>query len=245
MDDLYNFDIDGSTPWSRNQPDALSDFSARLAIVEHIKSLQPDSMLDLGCGEGYLAEQTKGAWGNFLGIDNSPAMVNAAHNRRLLNAYFLNADLRLLNQIQLPLRSFDVITAIFSLNYLTTKEGRTLVEFALDHLTQDGTLIVTLPHPFVTSIESRNSDFQWDTVTNYFDSDQWLTGQMRTLSNRKLSVGAFHKTFSDLLEMIPREFLQHTQIDELGFRNNTNCPTHFSKLVGKPLHVKISITKKQ
>ena len=245
MDDLYNFETGGATPWSRNQPDALSDFSARMDIVEHINSLKPNSILDLGCGEGYLAQQTIGAWGSFLGIDNSEAMVNSAQNRRLSNASFMNADLRLLTQIQLPLKSFNLITAIFSLNYLTVQEGKTLIEFALDHLTLDGTMIITLPHPFVTSVESLNPDFQWETVTNYFNSDQWLTGHMKTLSNRKLSVGAFHKTFADLFEMVPTEFLQHTHIDELGFRGNSNCPIHFSKLVGQPLHVKISITKKR
>jgi SAM-dependent methyltransferase len=78
------------------------------AILEAVLDQQPETVLDLGCGEGWLARALAEHGIRVTGIDASPALIEAARARGggefHVNAYD-----------EIDLGSFDVIAANFSL----------------------------------------------------------------------------------------------------------------------------------
>lgn len=243
MRDLYSFDDNKSSPWERKDADAVSDFSARRSIIADIKALKPPTILDLGCGEGYIAAKTLGHWESFIGIDCSEKMLLSAANRQLPNARFALGDIRD-NRTYAELEGpFDLITSVFSMNYLSVTEARSATHKALDLLAKNGRMIITHPHPFVTFEKTNSANFSWGTAPSYFSSDHWCEGHMGTVSGKSLAVGSYHKTFEDLLSIIPNQFIERTKIQELGFLTPDQCPTEFSDLVGRPLHVQLTLSR--
>jgi cyclopropane fatty-acyl-phospholipid synthase-like methyltransferase len=243
LKDLYKFEDQETSPWERQEADAVSDFSARHSIISDIRALKPSAVLDLGCGEGYIAASTAGYWESFVGVDHSEKMLLSARNRHLPNAEFALGDIRqpaTFANLQGP---FDLITSIFSLNYLKVEEARTSIQRAVDLLADDGRIIITHPHPFITFEKNNSEHFSWETVSSYFFSDYWCQGQMNTISGKSLAVGSFHKTFEDLLSIIPSCLLGRSKVEELGFSTREKCPSEFSDLVGRPLHIKLTLSR--
>jgi len=245
MSDLYTFNqVDQPLPWARDNPNIVSDFSARVNIITEVEMLQPTTILDLGCGEGYLAHRTSHAWSKFVGLDSSSQMINEAKKRAIKGATFLDIDLTNRVAREAVKGKYELITAIFLFNYFTLNESKTVVQWALEHLAPRGVMIITHPHPIVTYSLPTTKTFSWQSSDNYFATDTWLNGKMATLDKNELRVGAYHKTFQDLLSLTPNTVEFTSEFEELGFLTSDNCPHQFLELVGKPLHVKIKIIKK-
>ena len=65
--------------WARRQPVLLSDYTARPFVMTRLGCLSGEAVLDLGCGEGYVARQVKEAGASrLLGIDVSEGMITLA-----------------------------------------------------------------------------------------------------------------------------------------------------------------------
>ena len=71
---------DSASPmWARNKNLLLSDFTARPYVLEELAPLPGRRVLDLGCGEGFVARQIKAAGAeSVLGIDLSEGMIEQA-----------------------------------------------------------------------------------------------------------------------------------------------------------------------
>jgi len=103
--------------------------SAQLDLLLHVTQLGPaHRVLDLGCGNGMMAEYLSDVTGSHItGLDYiAPAITRAqertaAKSKRLV---FLVGDI---NQLELPPQSFDIVLSIdsiyFSENYTTTIEA--------------------------------------------------------------------------------------------------------------------------
>src|ERR1700730_8770211 len=65
--------------WARQEPMILSDFTARPVVLHELAPLAGKHVLDLGCGEGYVARLVAQAGGqSVFGIDISSEMVGRA-----------------------------------------------------------------------------------------------------------------------------------------------------------------------
>src|ERR1700691_6662725 len=65
--------------WARQEPMILSDFTARPLILQELAPVAGKHVLDLGCGEGYVARLASQAGAQSLfGIDISSEMVGRA-----------------------------------------------------------------------------------------------------------------------------------------------------------------------
>lgn len=80
------------------------------AILEAVLGQEPETVLDLGCGEGWLARALAAHGVKVTGIDGSPALIDAA--RELGGGEFLVLPYRELGSLN---RTFDVAVANFSL----------------------------------------------------------------------------------------------------------------------------------
>jgi predicted TPR repeat methyltransferase len=71
--------------WQRNGPVLLSDYSARPFVMQLCEPLEGITMLDIGCGEGYVGrELLKRGASRIHGIDISSAMIEKAEEEKQL-----------------------------------------------------------------------------------------------------------------------------------------------------------------
>lgn len=83
------------------------------AIVRAVLGLQPQNVLDLGCGEGWLARALHAEGISVVGVDGSAALIAAA--RELGGGQFLHLSYEELSSTTEIDERFDAIVANFSL----------------------------------------------------------------------------------------------------------------------------------
>ena len=111
--DIYNAQ---ASQWSREEPVLLSDFSARPFLLELCEPIANATVLDLGCGEGYVSRELmkRGARQTF-GLDISEKMIATAQshqqNDRWNGLRFAVADIRNFESLDKDL--YDLVTAVF------------------------------------------------------------------------------------------------------------------------------------
>ena len=95
-------------------------------LVERIER-EPSSILDLGCGTGYLTEllSKRFPWAQITAVDFAPAMIELAR-KRVPDALFLACDIE---ELELEPASYDLIVSNATIQWLTEPE-RTLARLA-------------------------------------------------------------------------------------------------------------------
>ena len=75
-------------------------------------------IVDVGCGVGAPAQYLQGSYQKYIGIDQSPEMIDAAKvfNREVVQAEFFADNVK---ETRLPLSSADVILSIGALHHMT------------------------------------------------------------------------------------------------------------------------------
>ena len=134
--------------WIRIIRQRLDPFRTELTDAAVLKALAPgrgETVLDAGCGEGYLTRRLAGRGADAVGVDRSAGLIGAAvaaGGRPPGRARFLLGDLR-----SLPLagRSFDAVLCNHSLNELRSPQPA-FSEFARI-LRPGGRLVVLMLHP--------------------------------------------------------------------------------------------------
>lgn len=90
---LYN---EQASKWSRDKPRCLSDFTGRPLVYDMIRDhIQGATVLDLGCGEGYVSRKmTSMGAKKVVGIDVSGGMIKCAkeHKDKSNTEYFIVGD---------------------------------------------------------------------------------------------------------------------------------------------------------
>ncbi|HEX2059363.1 MAG TPA: class I SAM-dependent methyltransferase [Thermoanaerobaculia bacterium] len=109
------------------------------AIVDAILERRPRTVLDLGCGEGWLARALAAHGVSVTGVDASPALVDAAREKGGGTFHVQPYDRLALDG------KYDVVAANFSL----LEENLQPVFRALHPLTQDAMIIQTVHPAFV------------------------------------------------------------------------------------------------
>lgn len=104
-----------------------------------------DRVLDVGCGNGRLRQAFKTKVVDYVGIDNSGALIKLAQENQELKVSqqeFLVGDILELDQLSLT--NFDYIYCVAVLNHLPSKSLRVKALEQMKHkLTDDGKLIIT------------------------------------------------------------------------------------------------------
>lgn len=117
------------------------------ALLEAVTSRAPGRLLDVGCGEGWLARALAPHGFEVVGIDGSEELIASAEELGGGTFQFLGYE-QLTSRPDLVAGPFDSVVCNFSL----LSESLTAVLRALaDRLTPDGELIVQTVHPFVAA----------------------------------------------------------------------------------------------
>jgi 2-polyprenyl-3-methyl-5-hydroxy-6-metoxy-1,4-benzoquinol methylase len=133
-------------PWTRalrSQSIASRKLVTDQAIIDAVRSVAPRRVLDIGCGEGWLARALHSVGVDVLGIDAVPDLI--AEAKRLGCGDFEVRSYRDVAAGALNRGSFDTVVCNFSL--LGNESVESLVGAARSYLTVPGYFIVQTLHP--------------------------------------------------------------------------------------------------
>jgi ubiquinone/menaquinone biosynthesis C-methylase UbiE len=88
-------------------------------IHDHIRTIPPGEMLELGCGTGHWTEYFSCQGFKVTATDNSEAMLRIAETKKIKNAVFLKADAA---ELPFPDHSFPVITSVTMLEFVENEK---------------------------------------------------------------------------------------------------------------------------
>lgn len=108
----------------------------RCVIDEYLRPEAGDRVLDLGCGPGDILALFGGV--SYLGVDLSPAYIDAARREYGHRARFICADVR---ELVLDEEQFDAVIAIGMLHHLDDDAAAGLVELSRAVLRRGGRLV--------------------------------------------------------------------------------------------------------
>lgn len=204
--------------YDRNMGDTGDKFHREIidpALMEVIGNVSNLTVLDAGCGNGYLARSIAelGAQ-TVIGIDGSSRLIQVASTRfNNLNITFQVADL--MHTWPLDDNKIDVIVANMVLQYLPD-----IVVFAKEAkrvLKPRGTVVFSVDHPshplFMHALKLAgfpNPKFQDDTA--YFETTYCLK---RSLWDQAI-IGYYHRPLSEYISPFPELGFCLTSFKELG-----------------------------
>lgn len=233
--------------WVRRSPKLLSDFSARPRVLDAMGELSGLRVLDLGCGEGYMARLLldQGV-SEVVGLDLSREMISAAISSTTdERAIFAMCDLR---QGLPPFKgTFDVVIAVFLFNYLTDAEVNVVMTQVASTLRPGGRVVVTIPHPALPFLSRSNLsrevfDFRPEhSYLNYENS--FMHGHILDADGKQVEVLSISRTIESFLNAVDLRLWSLDHCSELGLTSQ-HAPECFSPLIGEPLHMLFTFTLK-
>jgi 2-polyprenyl-3-methyl-5-hydroxy-6-metoxy-1,4-benzoquinol methylase len=129
------------------------------AIIDAVMQVQPKTILDIGCGEGWLAKELADRGASVTGIDVIPALIESAKAKTAGEFIVASYEDIANDKVQFSHR-FDVIVINFA---LIGKESTELLVKALPSLlNKNGCLFIQTLHPF-TRKESGDYISGWKT----------------------------------------------------------------------------------
>jgi SAM-dependent methyltransferase len=236
--------------WARKEPVLLSDYTARPFLLDWCEPLANTDVLDLGCGEGYVARQLRRRGARAVhGIDVSAEMVRkaqAAEAEEPQGITFAVGDARQLQTIGDA--SLDRVVAVFLFNYLD-KAGTAEVMRQVHRVLKPGARFVfSVPHPSLPFLRREEPPFYFARQgLGYFSAqDVTLEGRIWRRDGVDVPVRCVHKTLQDYFECLGTAgFRELPELLELRVRDEHVAldPGFFGPLHDLPLHLAFRIHK--
>lgn len=236
--------------WKRDAPLLLSDYSARPFVLELCQPLSGKSVLDAGCGEGYVARKMLDAGAGFVhGLDISSAMIAEANAQvtesQKGKCIFETADIR--QAPALENGSFDLILAMFLFNYLDVESTEAVMKRFFMNLKPGGQFIFSVPHPSLAFIKKDKFPFYFTPSGGYFSARNTLfPGEIWRRDGISVGVQCVHKTVEDYFFCLRKAgFARMPEVYELHITEDHIAmdPDFFTALRDLPLHMAFKIEK--
>jgi 2-polyprenyl-3-methyl-5-hydroxy-6-metoxy-1,4-benzoquinol methylase len=132
-------------------------------FVEHLGDISGKSVLDLGCGEGHYTRKAKllGA-GRVVGVDISEGMLELARKQEAEDPLGIEYVLSAVQELG-RLADFDLVTAVYVLNYAETREQLVqMCQIACDNLKPGGRFVAAN-----CNLQTRGAEFPPDAFKRY------------------------------------------------------------------------------
>lgn len=240
---------DGASPqWARNEKILLSDFTARPFVLEKLEPLAGQRVLDLGCGEGFVARQIKAAGAaSVLGIDLSAGMIEQAcaeEERAPLGVEYRQGDAAELDD--LAEAAFDRVAAVFLFNYVDSGVMTEVMRRVRRWLAPGGRFVFTVPHPSLPFTRGEEPPFFFRGADiGYFNGkDQTLEGLIWRRDGVSVPVRCVHKPLEVYFQALRTAgWQQMPDLTELAVRPEhiELDPDFFTPLLEQPLHLLFSV----
>lgn len=244
---LYNR---SSQNWQRGEPILLSDFTARPFLLDWCAPVEGLDVLDLGCGEGYVARQLKQRGAKTLeGIDISEEMIKSAQEREAseqLGIRYRAGDASVLEMFEDA--SFDLVAAVFLFNYLDRAHTEATMTQVNRVLRPGGRFVFAVPHPSLSFMRGEEEPFYFArNGAGYFSGrDQQFEGKIWRRDGVGVAVRCVHKTLDDYFRALHGAgFTRLPDIHELHATDEHLAfdPAFFGPLEDQPLHLAFRIQK--
>jgi 2-polyprenyl-3-methyl-5-hydroxy-6-metoxy-1,4-benzoquinol methylase len=138
-----------AAPWSdavRGKKIQSRNLATNQAIVDAVMSRSPKSVLDIGCGEGWLVRALNARGVECIGTDVVPELIERA--REAGGGEFIVASYEEIAAGKLQM-GVDVVVANFSL--IGKEAVDAIVARSPELLTANGSLIIQTPHPIIAT----------------------------------------------------------------------------------------------
>ena len=187
----------------------------------YLKSVDFDSILDVGCGSGDFLTLIKNRFSTDVikGIDLSPLMVAQAQQKGL--------DVRQIELCKID-RSFEVITAVFDmLNYLHRKELRSFLQCIDERVKEGGYFFCDINTlygfrevavgSFIIDVEDRFLTIDSDFEDNVYESEFTLFEKEGEVCFRKSNgrIRQYYHTAEEIDRLLPNMLLLEQESVEL------------------------------
>jgi len=232
--------------WRRSEPILLSDFTARPFLLDWCEPVRGADVLDLGCGEGYVARKLRERGARSIhGIDVSAEMIERARaqeaeSQAAVPIRFEAGDASDLSHLEDD--AFDLVVAVFLFNYLDRAAmTRTMAEVARV-LRPGGRFVFAVPHPSLAFLRPEERPFYFSRGAHgYFEGrDVQFEGEIWRRDGESVRVRCVHKTFDDYFgalgdagfRTLPDVKELHATAEHIAFD-----PEFFEPLREQPLHV--------
>jgi len=200
--------------WHRAEPSHLSDFVGRpevLAILNEIGNGK--IVLDMGCGEGYVARKMAG-----IARDWSEGMLRLAIEReskdRLGIEYHLG-DVR--DMPFIPDSSVDVCVGNYVVQYSKPEELPQFYREMARVLAENGHFVLLFPHPahhLVRKYSTMDYHHQLEDYDYIRSRGKYFSAELKTVQGDVFEGGMFHSTLEDHFKGISAAGLAVTRILE-------------------------------
>ncbi|MBI5358690.1 methyltransferase domain-containing protein [Candidatus Amesbacteria bacterium] len=169
------------------------------AVLELLAIKPNEKVLDIGCGQGVLAQYIVSAQGLYTGVDVSEQLIKIAKNRKINNANFLVGDARKLN-----MSGFDAAVMLLSIQDMDPLDQ--VIESLTKCLTKGARLVIFMNHPAFRI--PRQSGWGWDEgrKLQYRRIDRYLTPlavPMKAYSSQKSGVTiSYHRPLQEYVNSL-------------------------------------------
>ena len=238
-----------ASQWQRTGPVLLSDYSARPFVMELCEPLQGNTLLDIGCGEGYVGrELLKRGAERIHGIDISKAMIEKAeaemNAQAISNATYEVRDIRQLSDGEFQV---DTVLAMFLFNYLNAPDTAEVMKKVYSQLKPGGHFIFSVPHPSLAFLKQDKYPFYFEKRGGYFSGRNILfPGEIWRRDGISVGVQCVHKTVEDYFtcmrhagfDTMPELYELHINEEHVKLD-----PKFFTPLIDLPLHIAFKVKK--
>ena len=168
-------------------------------IIEAVKRLKPKSVIDIGCGEGWLVRQlSEDAFCLVTGIDGCERLIENAQSEHPNGHYFVRDYEALALQPEAMKGPYDVAVCNFS---LLDKNLTPLLSAIRHNLNANGSLLIQTLHPCSSKRNEPSQDGWQSEDFKSLGSDSWheMPWYFRTLTRweQTLACAGFSMTASD------------------------------------------------
>ena len=245
-EELYD---QNASRWTRTEKVLLSDFTARPRVLEALEPIAGAHVLDLGCGEGYVARQVlaRGA-ASVHGIDISAEMVDRARAQATPEdaLTFDVGDAAAAHAFPRP--EYARVMAVFLFNYIDCAAMTRVCTHVREHLAPGGRFVFTLPHPSLAFLRAKEAPFYFEPGdASYMGArDETFEGRIWRRDGVDVPVRCVHKTFTDVFAALrDAGFTSLPVVTELAVTSEHLAldPEFFGPLEGDPLHVLVSVER--
>ena len=145
------------------------------AIVDAICKSDPAAVLDVGCGEGWLAKELYDKGITITGVDVIPELIEKAKIKVAGNFFVASYEDIYLNKISFP-KPFDAVVINFAL--IAKESTENLLSALTHHVADSGKLFIQTLHPHsrkaINDYESGWKEGSWDGLGDQFTKPyQW------------------------------------------------------------------------
>jgi 2-polyprenyl-3-methyl-5-hydroxy-6-metoxy-1,4-benzoquinol methylase len=182
------------------------------AIVDIVSNATPDSLLDIGCGEGWLAKELFDKGIEVTGIDIVPELIEKARQKTRGDFYVASFEDIYLNKILFS-KLFDAIVINFAL--IGKESTEKLLASLPRHLSSNGKLFIQTLHPntrkLIDDYTNGWKEGSWDGLGERFTQpyqwyfrtlEDWLLLLNRSGFGNIESMDVLHPHTSDYLSVI-------------------------------------------